>query len=159
MVSFEWDPEKHFNLPYFNGIHFFDLTMSLEERIETSHFNCKSMKESNPLQCMERFQMEKLNCSFPWHNQSSIGLKPCMSTEDVANLGKLVFKLRQVESIERQELSNMDCWVPKCNRTSWKRGIMTHQESNVTRLKIYVYSSSGVSIISFNEKSKTRAVQ
>ena len=144
MIGFEWDPEKHFNFPTFNGIHFFDLTMSLEERIHTRNFNCKSMKESNPLQCMERFQMEKLNCSFPWHNQSSIGLKPCTTTEDVANLGKLVNRLRQVKSIERQELSDMDCWVPKCNKTTWKKVAEYPIKSNDTGLTFYIYSSSGV---------------
>ena len=143
-MGLEWNPENRFFLEHFDGIHRYDLTMNLEERISTRSFKCKEMKVSNPYQCLEKYQMEKLNCSFPWHKNSINGLKPCTGKEDVTNFQKLVAKLRDYTSFERVELSNLDCWVPKCNKTSWKRITDYHSPSNDSGFKFYIYSISGV---------------
>ena len=159
MIGLEWDPENHLSMLDFDGIHFFDLTMNLEERISTKHFNCKQMKDSNPHQCLTNYQMEKLNCSFPWDKNSNKKLNPCTTKEDAANYLQLSNQLRDYTSIERQELSNLDCWTPKCNKTSWKRMVEEkHRKSDDYHKNdgfiFYIYSSPGVCDLLMRETSQ-----
>ena len=143
-IGLEWDPKNHLMFEEFDGIHYFDLTMNLEERISTRSFHCKPVKDSDPHECLANYQMERLNCSFPWNRNSHKGLNSCGTKEDATNFKELVNQLRDHTSIERQELSSLDCWVPKCNKTTWKRDAEYSIKSNDTGFVFYIYSSSGV---------------
>ncbi len=149
-----WNPINHIDLRNVKGQYFFELTMEIHEYENTRQRKCYEMKESTHYQCRTELYMKKLNCSFPW--QSSSGLEPCNTRQDVAKLVDLVAQMAHRTSDLKRELKSLDCWFQKCNQTSWTRqGLTIYKKAQTNAIKIGVYSSPGVSNKFTDDSSKT----
>ncbi len=92
MMNHYWNPKLHHDLSHVHGKYFYDLTMSVTEKVPTNNFKCKERNESNPFGCLNSLYMRKLNCSFPWAHDN-LDLEACKTEQDVTNLIDLTTKM------------------------------------------------------------------
>ena len=125
-----------------------DFDMSLKRRINRKRFQCLGLNETNPHQCLIDFYQERLNCSFPWEDHQNKELELCQNETHEEALKDLVKTMANDTSEIRQDLEQLDCWIPKCSTTNWKlisTQIQDHSEYWNVQFKIQKSSSSGVS--------------
>ena len=94
------------------------LTSSIQKKVKTRNYTCDESNTIRVTNCLDKYYMKQLNCSFPWQQTEFQDLKMCWSKHYIDDLKELVKNVSKINVKHSEEVEQ--CLVPNCVTTKWK---------------------------------------